>query len=105
MAPSISPNKTWSGFGGGALASMVTVTILFAAIPSVDIAWWHGIWVGIGFTVFGQAGDILVSYYKRKINTKDTGTLIPGHGGLLDRIDSLLLVTPYFFLTLQVLLT
>jgi phosphatidate cytidylyltransferase len=59
--------------------------------------------IGALFTVFGQIGDLAVSWYKRKVGVKDTGTLIPGHGGILDRIDSLLLVTPFFLIVLQVL--
>lgn len=112
MAESISPNKTWAGFLGGMLGSAVTLAVLnelanpvgellntqmhaFMSLPQAII-------VGALFTVFGQAGDLLISIYKRRVGVKDTGTLIPGHGGLLDRIDSLLMVTPFFYIALLI---
>ena len=110
LAESISPNKTWAGFFGGALASglfiaalnmyattlgnLVGLELVSFASLQVSLA------IGAMFTVVGQIGDLLVSSYKRKVNVKDTGCLIPGHGGLLDRIDSLLLVTPFFLIVL-----
>ena len=108
LMPKISPNKTWAGLIGGTLGSAFTVLALNYLLPkyggfigmdvkpfvSLPVAFC----VGVLVTVFGQIGDLVMSAYKRKVNVKDTGTLIPGHGGLLDRIDSLLLVTPIFLL-------
>ena len=114
LMPKISPNKTWAGLIGGTLASAFTVMALNYLLPkyggfiginvepftSLPIA----LGIGVLVTVFGQIGDLVMSAYKRRVDVKDTGTLIPGHGGLLDRIDSLLLVTPLFLLlTLEVL--
>lgn len=110
LAVKISPNKTWSGFIGGILGSACVLMAMdyfaphfsrasgleFLPFAPLEIAFLIG---GL-FTVFGQAGDLLISYYKRKVGVKDTGRLIPGHGGLLDRIDSLLLVTPFFLIVL-----
>ncbi len=113
LMPKISPNKTWSGFIGGTLGSACALMAMdyyapefsrasgleflpFAPLKTAFI-------IGALFTVFGQIGDLLISWYKRKVGVKDTGTLIPGHGGLLDRIDSLLLVTPFFLIVLQAL--
>lgn len=113
LMPKVSPNKTWSGFIGGTLGSACALMAMdyfatdfsrasgleFLPFAPLEIAFM----IGALFTVFGQIGDLLVSWYKRRVGVKDTGTLIPGHGGILDRIDSLLFVTPFFLITLQVL--
>lgn len=115
MAPSISPKKTWAGLVGGLISS--TLALLVYALyfgPWVsgfgyDLTIPHGATVlqlavlGAFLTLSGQAGDLLESYYKRKAGVKDSGTLIPGHGGLLDRIDSLLLAAPFFLIGIKVL--
>lgn len=108
LMPKISPNKTWAGLVGGTLASALTVLALNYLLPKygsaigIDVKPFVSLpiafCVGVLVTVFGQIGDLIVSAYKRKVGVKDTGNLIPGHGGLLDRIDSLLLVTPLFLL-------
>lgn len=112
MAPSISPNKTWAGLVGGMLAS----TLVFMGYVFVVAPWlqaflpvsvfvnppplWMAVFLGVLITLAGQAGDLLISYQKRKVGVKDTGNLIPGHGGLLDRIDALLLASLAFLLSL-----
>jgi phosphatidate cytidylyltransferase len=113
LAPRISPNKTWAGFVGGTLGSALVVLLLNSLVPYfsyraglevLPIAPWRfALIIGALFTAFGQVGDLAMSAYKRKVGFKDTGTIIPGHGGLLDRIDSLLLVTPFFVIVLLVL--
>ncbi|MCB1651173.1 MAG: phosphatidate cytidylyltransferase [Alphaproteobacteria bacterium] len=97
MAPTISPNKTWAGFGGALLFPA------FLALGWVYVFDYHGFsghivsfLLGIAIGTVGQSGDLLISAMKRKAGVKDTGTLIPGHGGLLDRIDSMLLGAPLF---------
>ena len=91
MAPKISPNKTWSGFVGGTLGA-VGIGSIFAAVagraPDPALI---GAMVGIALT--GQAGDVLESAIKRRFQAKDAGAVIPGHGGFLDRMDSLLAAT------------
>lgn len=122
MAPAISPKKTWSGFIGGMIASGVMMCV-FARYMAYDLFGLTGLrffgvedigldmpmpgWglfvIGMGITVVGQAGDLLESWQKRTINIKDSGNLIPGHGGILDRIDSLLLAAPCYLILLEVL--
>lgn len=85
LAPALSPKKTWSGSIGNLLAC-----ILFAILISPKL----GLFIGLGQGIFGQAGDLFESSLKRKAGVKDSGTLLPGHGGILDRIDSLLFSVP-----------
>ncbi len=110
LAPKISPNKTWAGFVGGMLGSALALSAMnyfapqFGHMTGLNIVpfapFMMAFVIGALFTVLGQIGDLIVSYYKRKIGVKDTGNVIPGHGGILDRIDSLLLVTPFFLIVL-----
>lgn len=86
MCPSISPNKTWAGMVG-ACAGPVILFLIILPHPVFAL-------IGIAYGFAGQAGDLSISWLKRRAGVKDTGKLIPGHGGLLDRIDSLLLVAP-----------
>ncbi|MCB1529843.1 MAG: phosphatidate cytidylyltransferase [Rhodospirillales bacterium] len=103
MAPAISPNKTWAGLGGAVAAGILALWGL-SAVTVFHIPLHFMIFFGAVIALSGQAGDLLVSFLKRKAGVKDTGTLIPGHGGLLDRIDSLLLAAPVFLLLLKVLM-
>lgn len=86
MAPAISPNKTWAGLGGAVAAGILALWGL-SAVTVFHIPLHFMIFFGAVIALSGQAGDLLVSFLKRKAGVKDTGTLIPGHGGLLDRID------------------
>lgn len=107
MSPTVSPNKTWSGYIGALLSPalvmvicvhVLTPTVLIEQTPSPAMTFLAGIAIGIA----GQSGDLLISYMKRKVGLKDTGNLIPGHGGILDRIDALILALPLYagFVTL-----
>ena len=91
LAPSISPKKTWSGFAGGIIGA-IGIGLIFAAIagraPDETI-----IAAMIAIALVGQAGDVLESAIKRRFQAKDAGDVIPGHGGFLDRLDSLLAAT------------
>ena len=104
LAKHISPNKTWAGFAG-AVISPGLFFILFIALymvfmhieqPALNI-FLSAFGIGAVIGVTGQAGDLLVSWFKRRAAVKDTGDIIPGHGGLLDRVDSMLLAAPVFF--------
>ena len=88
LAPDISPGKTWSGaIGGlafGALAGLIVWLIIAPAAP-----WWIGLALAVTVSILGQIGDLSESFVKRRFRIKDSGDIIPGHGGLMDRLDSL----------------
>jgi phosphatidate cytidylyltransferase len=91
MAPALSPKKTWEGAVGNVIASML-VGVLFARWMQMDVTIPLVI-AGVA-NIAGQAGDLIESAYKRGAAVKDSGALLPGHGGMLDRIDSLILAAP-----------
>jgi phosphatidate cytidylyltransferase len=88
MVPAISPKKSWEGLGGsllfGVTASVLVVTFL------LHKQWWVGIPLGLLLVITGVLGDLVESQVKRDIGIKDMGTLLPGHGGVMDRIDAML---------------
>ncbi|MBJ6986342.1 MULTISPECIES: phosphatidate cytidylyltransferase [unclassified Devosia] len=87
LAPAISPSKTWSGaLGGLALGTIAGLAVWMVLTPS---PWWIGLIVAASISVLGQVGDLTESSIKRWFRIKDTGDIIPGHGGLMDRLDSL----------------
>jgi phosphatidate cytidylyltransferase len=98
MAPALSPKKTWEGALGNVLASMI-VAVLFARWMQTDVITLLVI-AGVA-NIAGQAGDLIESAYKRGAAVKDSGGLLPGHGGMLDRIDSLILATPAVWILYQ----
>src|SRR5215469_7425396 len=91
LAPQLSPKKTWEGTVSGFLGSLV-VALVFAPWVSVSTA--HLLGMAALGNIAGQAGDLLESGYKRSAGSKDSGSLLPGHGGVLDRIDALILAIP-----------
>ena len=95
----ISPKKTWEGTIGGAILCVVVIALLGYFIPVAQlIAVKHWIAIAAICAVFGTAGDLLESKIKRMSNVKDSGSFMPGHGGFLDRFDSLLVATPFVWL-------
>jgi phosphatidate cytidylyltransferase len=97
LAPSISPKKTIEGaIGGLVVAPLVLVAIAHWWLPRLALPLVWG--AGLAIVVAGIAGDLFESAMKRAAGVKDSGTLIPGHGGVLDRIDALLFVAPLFYL-------
>ncbi len=97
LAPSISPGKTWEGAAGGLLAAIGATIGLVALLGDITAAYWQAALLGAGIGVIGQIGDLAESKLKRVAHVKDSGILIPGHGGLLDRLDSLVLVFPLVY--------
>lgn len=91
--PDISPNKTIEGSVGG-VVSAVIVSILFSLLTDIDATFIGLTVVTIFLSIFGQMGDLVESALKRHYQVKDSGTILPGHGGILDRFDSLLFVWP-----------
>jgi phosphatidate cytidylyltransferase len=102
--PHTSPGKTWSGCIGALICTTLTFVVLghFAFKGSAVDHWTHLTFMGVCLSVFGQFGDLLLSSIKRDVGVKDMGHMIPGHGGLLDRFDSLVLLPPaaYHYLSL-----
>jgi phosphatidate cytidylyltransferase len=87
MAPTISPKKTWEGAIGGAIGSIIVATIL-GCVFFLPLRYWQLALAGCFISIVAQLGDLVESLLKRNTGVKDSGTLVPGHGGILDRIDS-----------------
>lgn len=99
LAPSLSPNKTVEGsLAGGAASCLAGGVLSLFALPEVST--WEGLAVGLGLGVAGQLGDLFESSLKRSAGVKDSSGLLPGHGGLLDRVDGLLLAGAALYLYL-----
>jgi phosphatidate cytidylyltransferase len=92
LAPSISPGKTWEGWAGGALLTLAVGWVAGYFVPDVPLG--HRLVAAGVVAVFGPLGDLAESMLKRSAGVKDSGTFLPGHGGLLDRFDAFLLVLP-----------
>ena len=97
ILPKISPNKTIEGFAGGLLLTPL-LSIILGNLLGLPISVLTALAIGLGISFFGFWGDVFFSYLKRRAGVKDTGSLIPAHGGLLDRIDSLLFNSIWFYL-------
>lgn len=95
MAPTISPKKTWEGFAGG-----VILTLIFSYFIEAHYGYLRGNWIIVGFlvAVFAPIGDLVESQLKRTFGVKDSGNIIPGHGGILDRLDSFMICAPVVYL-------
>jgi phosphatidate cytidylyltransferase len=105
LAPNLSPNKTWAGAVGSIVGAVAVAGILLALssvlaqwnsvkLSFADEAWWYWLVLAVIVNVAAQVGDLAESALKRSAGVKDSGTLLPGHGGILDRIDALLLAAP-----------
>jgi len=105
LAPNLSPNKTWAGAVGSIVGAVAVAGILLALssylaqwnsvkLSFADEAWWYWLVLAVVVNVAAQAGDLAESALKRSAGVKDSGTLLPGHGGILDRIDALLIAAP-----------
>ncbi len=95
IIPKVSPNKTWEGFAGG----LITITLCagYVAPLLTPLNFTQGLMAGALISASGFIGDVIISSVKRDLQIKDSGNLIPGHGGILDRMDSLMVTAPLFF--------
>lgn len=101
MAPKLSPKKSWEGFSGSVFLSMVSALI---GTFVMGIPWWWCFIMGAAGAVIGTLGDLTESLIKRDVGLKDMSNIIPGHGGLMDRLDSILFAAPAFYLIYSVAL-
>ncbi|MCB1920225.1 MAG: phosphatidate cytidylyltransferase [Candidatus Competibacteraceae bacterium] len=100
LAPAISPGKTWEGVGGAVMATLM-LALVGAALLDVGARWPAFVMVCLITVGFSIAGDLFESMLKRQCGVKDSGSLLPGHGGVLDRVDSLTAAAPVFLLGLH----
>ena len=98
---SVSPKKTVEGFLGGVFFSAIGSYFIFKHTNNLEFSNW--LIISVITSVFGTIGDLIESKYKRQANVKDSGNLMPGHGGLLDRLDSAIFVAPFIYLFLKIL--
>lgn len=97
LAPDISPGKTWSGaIGGFAIGTLAGLVLWLTVVPNSP--WWIGLILAAAMSILGQIGDLTESFIKRRFRVKDSGDIIPGHGGLMDRLDSLTFGVIFLFL-------
>ena len=101
LFPSISPKKTVEGFLGGLFFSCVSSYFIAKFTGTLDFTNW--LILSIIVSVFGTLGDLIESKYKRQARVKDSGVIMPGHGGLLDRLDSIIFAAPFIYLFLRLL--
>lgn len=92
MVPKISPKKTWEGLAGSVLTASVVGVLV--AVYALGEAWWFGLVLGVVMTIAGTAGDLIESLIKRDVGIKDMSSFLPGHGGVMDRMDSILVAAP-----------
>jgi phosphatidate cytidylyltransferase len=97
MASRISPGKTWEGAVGGLVAGVAATIALVALLDGLPTVWWAASLLGLAIGSISQVGDLAESKLKRMASVKNSGKLIPGHGGLLDRLDSLVLIFPLVY--------
>jgi len=103
MTPSLSPKKSWEGLAGGIAFGVIfnaLLAVVLSQILNIYLPWWAGAVLGLIGALIGVLGDLSISMIKREVGAKDTGHIIPGHGGVLDRLDSLLftVVASYYFI-------
>lgn len=100
MAPTISPKKTWEGFAGGVICTVILGYFIEYKFPEMKGNWMV---VGLLVAIFAPLGDLVESQLKRTFNVKDSGNIIPGHGGVLDRLDSFILCAPVVYVYFMIL--
>jgi len=96
MAPKISPKKSWEGFAGS--IGGATAVGVIAAVFLLDKPWWVGVALAVGMVAAATAGDLSESMVKRELGIKDMSSILPGHGGVMDRLDSIVFASPVAFI-------
>ena len=97
----LSPKKSWEGFAGGLVAAMIVSYILFNQFAMLSLYEWLAL--ALIVVVTGTLGDLVKSMLKRSLNVKDSGTILPGHGGLIDRFDAVLMSVPFIYIYLSMI--
>ena len=103
MTPSLSPKKSWEGLAGGVAFGVIfgaLLAVVLSQVLNLYLPWWAGAVLGLIGALIGVLGDLSISMIKREVGAKDSGHIIPGHGGVLDRLDSLLftIIVSYYFI-------
>lgn len=99
----ISPKKTIEGFIGGLIFTQIAAFVIFKQTNiEASLPFW--MLIGLGISIIGTLGDLVESKYKRQASIKDSGSIMPGHGGILDRLDSILFAAPFLFLIYKIVI-
>lgn len=99
MAPSISPGKSWEGFAAGFVAALAAGAMFGGLLDEINV--WHGLAIGVICGFLAPVGDLVESRFKREVGIKDSGRLLPGHGGMLDRLDAIIFCSPVVYTFLR----
>lgn len=94
LFPRVSPKKTWEGSAGGALGALALAAGFKVAVPGLPLSWLDVLVIGVACGAASQLGDLVESLFKRSVGVKDSATWLPGHGGMLDRLDAALVALP-----------
>jgi phosphatidate cytidylyltransferase len=101
MIERISPKKSWEGFLGGAFSGLLVAYLVSASFTVLTL--WEWLLTGVLIIVFGTFGDLIESMFKRNAGIKDSGSILPGHGGILDRFDAVLIAAPFVYILTRML--
>ena len=104
IAPVLSPRKTWEGFIAGMIIAFASAPFLMHFLGMKNLGWWLLPFISL-YCCLAFSGDLIVSYFKRKVHVKDSSNLLPGHGGLLDRLASILPTVVYVYILKSTLMT
>jgi phosphatidate cytidylyltransferase len=106
MFERVSPKKSWEGFFGGMIFVLITGSVFYRITQAGNselLNWWQWLVFALLVFIFGTLGDLVESLFKRSLQVKDSGSIMPGHGGILDRFDSVILAAPVVFVFLNII--
>ena len=101
IMPSVSPKKSWEGFVGGFIFTIISAYLTVSYLPSIELN--HAIVISLFLPFTATLGDFIESHYKRQAGVKDSGNFIPGHGGMLDRMDAFMITIPVLYIYLHII--